>query len=69
MAASVKSEGPSLVVHEVTAPFETHGPNGVGGYQYDVSPDGQRILINTMPEQTMPSPITVVLNWSAGLKK
>ena len=34
---------------------------------YAPSPDGQRFLVN-MPLDTAPSPITVVLNWSAGLK-
>lgn len=36
---------------------------------YDVSADGQRFLINTTPEQTAYAPITVVLNWTAELKK
>src|SRR5215831_8924620 len=45
--------------------FATH----VGGalsdpftVQYDVSPDGQRFLMNTIIEEA-PSPITVILNW------
>lgn len=33
--------------------------------QYDVSADGQRFLINMVSSE--PSPITVVLNWTAGL--
>jgi Tol biopolymer transport system component len=32
--------------------------------QYDVSPDGQRFLMNTIVEGT-PLPITVILNWKA----
>ena len=32
--------------------------------QYDVSPDGQRFLMNTIIEE-VPSPITVILNWRA----
>jgi Tol biopolymer transport system component len=39
---------------------------GPGAY-YDVSPDGQRFLINGPPVDP-PPPITVVFNWSAGLK-
>jgi len=35
---------------------------------FAVSADGQRFLINTDP-QTSSAPITVVLNWAAGLKK
>lgn len=34
--------------------------------QYDVSADGQRFLINMVSSE--PSPITVALNWTAGLK-
>ena len=39
--------------------------------RYDVTPDGQRFLINTMIPATESGtpPITVVLNWQAGLKK
>jgi Tol biopolymer transport system component len=33
---------------------------------YDVSPDGQRFLINTPPEQPPSSGITVVVNWMTG---
>jgi hypothetical protein len=40
--------------------------------RYDVAADGQRFLINTLPANTTtaarPAPITVVLNWAAGLK-
>jgi hypothetical protein len=33
-------------------------------WHYDVSPDGQRLLMNTIIEEA-PSPITVILNWKA----
>jgi len=41
--------------------------------RYDVTADGQKFLINinTLPTETtaaVPSPFTVVLNWTAGLK-
>jgi Tol biopolymer transport system component len=36
--------------------------------QYDVSADGQRILAIT-PRQNASEPLTIVQNWSAGLKK
>jgi len=36
--------------------------------RYDVSPDGQRFLINSAAPEG-PSPITVVLNWTALLKR
>ncbi|HEY3171978.1 MAG TPA: protein kinase [Thermoanaerobaculia bacterium] len=39
------------------------------GFQYDVSPDGSRFLINTLAEDAQTSSITVVQNWTAELKK
>jgi len=36
--------------------------------QYDVAPDGQRFLLDLEPDSSA-SPITVVLNWTTGLKK
>jgi eukaryotic-like serine/threonine-protein kinase len=39
------------------------------GYQYDVSPDGSRFLINTLDENAATSSITVVQNWTAELRK
>jgi Tol biopolymer transport system component len=37
--------------------------------QYDVTRDGQRFLLNSLIEDSVPSPITVVLNWTSALKK
>ena len=38
-------------------------------FPYDVSPDGQRFLVNTFVEETTSTAITLVVNWTAGLKK
>ncbi len=38
------------------------------GSLFDVSPDGQRILLNAVPPEA-PSPIELVVNWPAELKK
>jgi WD40 repeat protein len=38
------------------------------GSLFDVSPDGQRILLNAAPPEA-PSPIEMVVNWPAKLKK
>jgi len=38
-------------------------------HEYDVSPDGQRFLIGTLIGETKAPPPTVILNWSASLKK
>ncbi len=37
--------------------------------EYAVAPDGQRFLINITISEAGVSPISVVLNWQAGLKK
>ena len=68
MAASVNGKGAGIEVGGVKPLFATRIVFA-GGYQYDVSADGQRFLIDTAPEQATSSPITVVLNWTAGLKK
>jgi len=38
-------------------------------FVYDVSRDGQRFLINTQVKQTETQPMSVVLNWTAKLRK
>jgi eukaryotic-like serine/threonine-protein kinase len=47
------------------------GGNGGGtgqAWRWDISPDGQRFLINTALEETTASPVTIVLNWQSALK-
>lgn len=48
-----------------------NGPVIATGFraQYDVARDGQRFLLNVPLEETQASTITVVVNWTAGLKK
>ena len=36
---------------------------------YAVTGDGQRFLVNQQPQDTAPSPATIILNWAAGVKK
>ncbi len=68
MSATVGGKGASFEVGAVKPLFETRVVTG-GRNQYTVSADGQRFLIDTSPEQAASAPITVVLNWTAGLKK
>ena len=67
MAAAVNGRGPSFEVGVVKLLFETRGTGP--RYQYAVNPDGQRFLINTASEQAASTPISVVVNWTAGLKR
>lgn len=36
---------------------------------YAVTKDGKRFLVNTRPQQIAPTPLTVVVNWVAAIKK
>jgi hypothetical protein len=69
MAAEVDGQGASVKVGVVRSLFAINLGGARSGY--DVSLDGQRFLVNTLPgqEATRPPPITVVSNWMAGLRK
>ena len=41
----------------------------LGTIQYDVSADGQRLLVNTLVEEQDTTPITLVQNWFEELKR
>jgi len=60
--------GPSFGIP--TPLFQTHVPAGVTSLRthYVPSRDGQRFLVNVAME-TVASPITVVVNWTALLNK
>lgn len=66
-ATSVLDVGVATTLFDVHfVPAGSQAPYAV--YQYDVTADGQRFLVAT-PSGTTAVPITVVLNWSAALKK
>jgi Tol biopolymer transport system component/tRNA A-37 threonylcarbamoyl transferase component Bud32 len=67
MAAKVKQNGSALAIDVASTLFQT----SVEGFlhSYDASADGQRFLIVTTTPQKLPSPITVVVNWTANLNK
>ncbi|MBI3048539.1 MAG: hypothetical protein HYY76_09555 [Acidobacteria bacterium] len=67
MATAVSGQGSALEVGAVRPLFETRA--GTPRLPYDVSPDGQRFLVNTLPEEAAPAPITIVVNWPALLRK
>ena len=67
MAAAV-GPGPSFDVPQPL--FQTKVVNLTGQRTHYVpSRDGRRFLINTQSAEPVPVPFTVVLNWTAGLKK
>jgi serine/threonine protein kinase len=67
MAAAVNGKGSSYEVGAVKPLFEARALDPTRN-RFAVSADGQRFLMNSAP-QTTSAPITVVLNWAAGLKK
>ena len=42
-------------------------PVRLDAYPYDVSPDGQRFVVNALMEDTASTAITLALNWADGL--
>ena len=67
-AAQVNAKGSAFEIGAVRPLFEVR-PFPVRGYLYDVSGDGQRFLVNTLVQQTTSSPITLVVNWTADLRR
>jgi Tol biopolymer transport system component len=67
MAADVDGRGRTLEVGAVRQLFESSLI--VDGPHYIATADGQRFLVNATVEPKASSPITLVLNWTAGLKR
>jgi eukaryotic-like serine/threonine-protein kinase len=66
MAVDV-NPGPGFSPGTPHALFKANRLRGVAAW--DVSADGQKFLISLLGEEASTSPINVVLNWQAGLKK
>ena len=71
MAVEVKSESNSFEVGVPKPLFETRIREIQIGLRnnYVLAADGQRFLMTVPAADTAPAPLTVVLNWTAGLKK
>ena len=67
MAAAVNGAGSAFEVGTVRPLFDVRsgGPRSV----YDVSPDGQRFVVNTLVEEAAAVPITLVVNWATALSR
>jgi Tol biopolymer transport system component len=75
MAVSVKAAGSSLETAAPSALFQKrlssdtfNGGGSIPSRNYSVSADG-RFLMNVTDSDSVFTPITVILNWAAGLKK
>jgi hypothetical protein len=68
MAVTV-GPGPSFGVPKALFRTDVHRDITDVRTHYVPARDGQRFLINTQIDDPAPNPITVVLNWTAGLKR
>jgi serine/threonine protein kinase len=74
MAVPVKAAPGPKPVFEAGTPqqlFRTHlarTSRGVG-FEYDVTPDGKRFLLDSVADGSSARPLAVVVNWNAGLKR
>jgi hypothetical protein len=66
----------ALAVGTRLGPYVVETPIGAGGmarttvrYSYDLSADGQRLLVNSDLQASASSPITLVVSWASGPKK
>ncbi|MEO6488272.1 MAG: hypothetical protein ABIO78_10080, partial [Thermoanaerobaculia bacterium] len=64
MMAVPISYQPQLEVGTAVALFDAALRPTVLGRQYDVTPDGQRFLLNRRAEEVAVLPLTLVQNWS-----
>ena len=70
MSTAVKTGGGEFGFNAPKLLFKTRMLMWYGNvHEYDVSPDGQRFLIGTLIGEPTASPPTVILNWTAALKK
>jgi serine/threonine protein kinase/Tol biopolymer transport system component len=69
MAATLNVGTVRVDVEGVRPLFEAHAPEGAPRNFYDVSSDGERFLFTVPDAQTTATPLTLVTNWPALLKK
>jgi eukaryotic-like serine/threonine-protein kinase len=73
MAVDVNGAGATFVARVPKPLFEAHlspiFPGGPGSSYYAAGGDGQRFLVSTLVGEPAPAPLTIVLNWTAGLKR
>ena len=65
-AVAVNTQGAEFQVGAARPLFRLSSP--ALGMAYDVTPDGQRFLVNYLPEDTA-TPLTLIVNWTAEVKK
>jgi hypothetical protein len=66
MVEAVEEKGDGILTGTAQALFRS-GVSTAAFAPYDVAPDGKKFVINTLSEGD--SPLTLVVNWTASLKK
>jgi hypothetical protein len=69
MVTDVNGQGPAFQVGHRSTGLRTRASVGGGDYRYDVSGDGKRFFVNTPLEPQESLRLTVVMNWTAAVKK
>ncbi|HEX4947993.1 MAG TPA: hypothetical protein VFZ34_15080, partial [Blastocatellia bacterium] len=67
MAAEVNIKGSAIEVGAVRPLFDILPAQQ--GRDFDVTADGQRFLVNTLVEDKESLPLTLVINWTADVKR
>jgi len=69
-SVTIKTTGKGLEISTPTVLFTSHlaAASGVGGMQYDVSPDGQKFLMSVSKVEGI-RPLTLVTNWTADVNR
>ena len=68
MAVGISPKGAGLEIGAARPLFQARPVVGPGG-GYDAASDGKRFLFDTEPEQASGEPITLVVNWTADLRR
>jgi hypothetical protein len=68
MAADIQADAQAFHAGTPKPLFELR-PMPSGGTSYQVADNGRRFLVNTPLQAIQSGPITVVTNWTAGLKR
>ena len=67
MAVEIDLRGQKVQVGRTQALFQTYPTTFAGNY--DVSGDGRQIIVNSLLEGQISSPLTLVANWTALIEK
>jgi eukaryotic-like serine/threonine-protein kinase len=68
MAAALKEAQGALQLSSLRPQFQTNATPGSND-SYDVAPDGKKFLLDVVATEETPTPLTLVENWTAQLRK